>query len=360
MAHKPAHVVMLFKMAALASLFPGSHGSGTYMFEWGGVFSTVEQFYVWTAQKASGTNYADAHMKLAVLPAASSTDAAFDALKAKGNYSLTFECTEVDTNELIVPKEDVCYELHFDTRSWQSLFILNTAGVSNVAIFTQHDPSEFERDTHYLKNQHGCDVNPVHTHPESASHDHDRRLSEHANHNQGSTTDVCAGANVSSSSHAHGEHEEEDSSSAWEWAGLFLVAKDYYVWTAQTRSITGTYADAHMKIAVLPATTNSDAALSGLAGEGSHSLSMNCTEVEAGGIITPKEDACYELHFDIRMWQSLFLINMTGVDYAAIFTQHAPSEFERDTHYLKVREPSTRATCCVGDCRALHVVRIAS
>jgi len=113
------------------------------------------------------------------------------------------------------------------------------------------------------------------------------------------------------------------------------VAEDFYTWTAQKEATYGKYADAHMKLVVLPADNETGATLAMLSSEGTHSMGMNCTEVEAGGVITPMEDACYELHFDARMWQSLFLINTTGTSHAAIFTQHSPTEFERDAHYLK-------------------------
>ena len=127
---------------------------------------------------------------------------------------------------------------------------------------------------------------------------------------------------VRASEHNH-VHGYSAGAANYEWAGLFAVSEDNYVWTAQKSATTNTYADAHMKMAVLSASAGTDAAFDALKGEGNHSLTFACTEVEAGGVIVPVEDACYELHFDTRLWQSLFLLNLTGTSHVAIFTQHA-------------------------------------
>ena len=299
-------VIALIGVVALVAANEDGHDhSNGGKWEWTGLFSTDEDFYLWTAQKTrhdhSNHNddehdnvnaYADAHMKMTVLPASAGTDAALTALEAEGAHSMGMNCTEVEVGGVITPVEDVCYELHFDARMWQSLFLINTTGTSHAAIFTQHAPTEFvQTNSHYLTDDHGHGLLALHTRPEPPA-------------------------------------PPAPLSYMYEWGGIFAVAEDFYMWTAQ-KSASNVYADAHMKLVVLPASAGTDAAFTALKAEGNHSMGMHCTEVEAGGVIKPMEDACYELHFDARMWQSLFLINTTGTSYAAIFTQHAPTEFLR-------------------------------
>jgi hypothetical protein len=54
---------------------------------------------------------------------------------------------------------------------------VNTAGIAHMALFTEHLPTEFERDEHYLTSEDGTlDIWPVHTLGEGEGHDHGRRL----------------------------------------------------------------------------------------------------------------------------------------------------------------------------------------
>ena len=68
--------------------------------------------------------------------------------------------------------------------------------------------------------------------------------------------------------------------------------------------------------------------------EGQHGWDATCIEVTSGGTITPAEDTCYELHFDLSATDSMYTIDASGTPAIVIFAQHFPTEFERDTHYL--------------------------
>eukprot|EP00929_Paragymnodinium_shiwhaense_P103988 TRINITY_DN6790_c0_g2_i3.p1 TRINITY_DN6790_c0_g2~~TRINITY_DN6790_c0_g2_i3.p1 ORF type:complete len:528 (-),score=118.80 TRINITY_DN6790_c0_g2_i3:646-2157(-) len=134
--------------------------------------------------------------------------------------------------------------------------------------------------------------------------------------------------------HDHDDHDDHGhGAELFEWAGIFKTPDDTYVWTAQ--KVEGSYADPKMKLAALPAGSSSHSALEALVAEGKHALEQTCTEVEAHGVITPKEDTCYHLHFDENLWQSLFKVNATGLDAIAFFAEHVPTEFESTAHYLK-------------------------
>ena len=114
-----------------------------------------------------GKGYADPHMKMVVLPATDDAEATLHALedKAVDGFGHT-PCLEVEAGGTITPKEHFCYNLHFDTQVWQTLFKINATGASHLAIFAEHFPTEFERDAHYLKDDHGYDIEPSHEIPE--------------------------------------------------------------------------------------------------------------------------------------------------------------------------------------------------
>jgi len=144
------------------------HASSTpSTFEWGGIFKTPEDNYLWTAQKTvqkdGHVKYADPKMKMVVLKVASATDAALDAAKEEAAHGFQTNCTEVEAGESITPKEDACFELHFKESWWQTLFNIDAAGADYLAIFAEHFPTEFENTAHYLKDDHGHDVEPVHS-----------------------------------------------------------------------------------------------------------------------------------------------------------------------------------------------------
>lgn len=138
-------------------------------FEWAGIFDTPENTYLWTAQKVqSGTavDYADATMKMAVIPASSATEATLHSLESEGNHGLEMICIDVSSGDVIIPMADRCYRLLFRPDWWQSLYTIDATGHDAVAFFTEHFPTEFENTAHYLKDDHGDDIEPVGELPE--------------------------------------------------------------------------------------------------------------------------------------------------------------------------------------------------
>lgn len=146
--------------------------AGTVDYEWAGIFKTPEDSYVWTAQKTKG-KYADPEMAIVLLPAAATTDAALDALKADGASAINMTCTTVTSGQTMTPAANKCYTLSFNQQLHTSSFAINATQVSNIAIFAQHFPTEFERNTHYIQDDHGDDIEPVHELPEEVAAAHD-------------------------------------------------------------------------------------------------------------------------------------------------------------------------------------------
>ena len=130
-------------------------------YEWGGAFATPANAYKWVAQAVEDgyavggptLKYADATMKLVI----------FDSHQADSEHLLEFAmtaktlmagtCNTVNTAGAILKPTaaGACYTLTFPTDPNTDFHAtINTMGVDNVAFFTEHAPTEFERDTHYL------------------------------------------------------------------------------------------------------------------------------------------------------------------------------------------------------------------
>jgi zinc transporter ZupT len=137
-------------------------------YEWAGIFNVAaEDTYMWTAQKVAGS-YADATMKIAVIPASAGTEAALESAEATGRTTVQdANCNNLNAGGTITPNANTCYNLVFKQNWWQSLYSIDATGLSYVSIFAQHVPTEFENTAHYLKDDHGDDIEPIAELPEA-------------------------------------------------------------------------------------------------------------------------------------------------------------------------------------------------
>lgn len=152
--------------AALVAIVASTAGvdAASEPFEWGGTFATDESSYAWTASMKT-TKYADATMKLALIATNGTTGAHLETAEAFADTLLEGNCTDVSPyTSTLTPSTTTCYRLVFDSSVYSSIFKMNLASVSSVAIFTEHAPTEFERKTHYLIDEDGHDVEPVAQH----------------------------------------------------------------------------------------------------------------------------------------------------------------------------------------------------
>ncbi len=161
---------MMLHRTLACLLATGALASGDDPFEWAAIFDTPGNGpYKWTMQKVGGA-YAEAHMKIVMLPVSASTDEALEAAEAEAKHSFEETCTEKDHGETIKPEEDKCWEIHFENANADTVIDINVAGIDHVAIFAEHKPSEFERDTHYLRDASGADVEYKHLLEDHAAH----------------------------------------------------------------------------------------------------------------------------------------------------------------------------------------------
>lgn len=168
------------------------HDDNALSYEWGGSFTTSADSYVWVSQptgKASPYEWADPAMKIVFLPAADATEASLQALSGPGGTAdllLQQTCTPVESGDTITPTGGNCFSLNFGEQA-DFTATINTAVVSHLAIFAQHVPTEFERDTHYFLTSYpgGSDVEPVASVGISADHDHGHEHGHDHGHGHG-------------------------------------------------------------------------------------------------------------------------------------------------------------------------------
>ena len=153
-----------FDMAALPMMGGHAHhhhGHGDGPFEWAGIFAMNDASHTWSMQKVGGA-YADPTMRLVLIPTATPDEATMHSLEGGVEALIEGDCTVVEDGETMsnIAETGTCFELHVGTGD-DSTFNMDTTGLSGLAIYAQHVPTEFERDQHYLKDSTGADIEPV-------------------------------------------------------------------------------------------------------------------------------------------------------------------------------------------------------
>ena len=117
--------------------------------------------HTWSMQKVNGA-YADPSMRLVLIPTDTPDEATLHSLEGGVEALIEGDCTVVEDGETMqnIADTGTCFELHVGTDD-DSTFNMDTTGLSGLAIYAQHVPTEFERDQHYLKDSTGADIEPV-------------------------------------------------------------------------------------------------------------------------------------------------------------------------------------------------------
>jgi hypothetical protein len=157
-------VLFLSLLVVQAAAGEEEHGDHEEPYEWGGMFEGSSENYFWVAQKVEGA-YAEPTLKMVVVATDSTSEDDFEAAQETAETLLEAGgCTAVAAGGTITPSASACIELTFDSSDYESKFFLSALGAdSGVAIFTEHSPSEFEANSHYLRDEDGHDVEPVHS-----------------------------------------------------------------------------------------------------------------------------------------------------------------------------------------------------
>ena len=175
-------------------------GDDVAAYEWSAVFATGANEHTWLMQKVNG-EYADATMKL-VIYALDETPTYDNAAGTLRNLA-AFADTEMESDECVdlaeggsITPVDVgsCVKLLTNDASNDSSWTINTAGISGVAIFAEHVPTEFERDTHFLRAgavDIECKAQKL---PGGGGHDHDHSHEHDGGEEEEMKSCACAAA----------------------------------------------------------------------------------------------------------------------------------------------------------------------
>ena len=131
----------------------------------------------------------------------------------------------------------------------------------------------------------------------------------------------------------------DDDDAGYEWSGVFATEANEHTWLMQANS-TGQYPDKTMKLVIFaldatPTYDNAAATLTSKVNTAVTLMASTCTNLTAGGTITPQSaGGCVNLVTGTTE-DSSWTIVTTNVKGLAIFAEHVPIEFERDTHFLR-------------------------
>jgi len=291
----------------VASLSCLAAGSGGGSWEWAGVFDLNQnEHYVWSAARNTAGNYADADMKIVIVPASVASDAGLHG--AETQATTTWALTPTNANNggtLVAGSAPTSYRLNFDTRTWVSHFELSVTATGAYAFFCQHLPTEFENGFHYLKTEEGTDVEPVAQEVAPAP----------------APAPTPAPAPVPC-----------PWSESWEWSGVFdFPTAGWYTWNA-ARNAAGSYADASMQLVLVAAPNSTSWGLLDTKSD-AQTKWTGFANTNSGSILTVGNS--YNLVFDTHTWTSHYYFQITSPGAVAFYAQHLPVEFEKEFHYLK-------------------------
>eukprot|EP00588_Corethron_pennatum_P005516 CAMPEP_0194292360 /NCGR_PEP_ID=MMETSP0169-20130528/45462_1 /TAXON_ID=218684 /ORGANISM="Corethron pennatum, Strain L29A3" /LENGTH=373 /DNA_ID=CAMNT_0039040519 /DNA_START=17 /DNA_END=1138 /DNA_ORIENTATION=+ len=139
---------------------PHAHGDGA--FEWSGMFSIADSSHTWSMQKVDG-DYADPSMRVVFFPADPSSADALNSLEMSATSLIEGDAcvvVEYGGSMSVVATAGSCFELTVGAGD-DTTFTLDTSGISGLAVFAQHYPTEFERDKHYFMDSSGLDIEPI-------------------------------------------------------------------------------------------------------------------------------------------------------------------------------------------------------
>ena len=132
----------------------------TIEWEWAGVFAVADAAHTWSMQKVDG-KYADATMRLVIVPTEAPTKETLEATEDQGKKMIAGTCKVIKNGETMKPdKAGSCFDLQVGTGD-DTTFAMDTSGLKGVVFFAQHVPTEFERDAHYFYDSKKTNIEPV-------------------------------------------------------------------------------------------------------------------------------------------------------------------------------------------------------
>mmetsp|Transcript_49403 Transcript_49403/g.91128 ORF Transcript_49403/g.91128 Transcript_49403/m.91128 type:complete len:487 (+) Transcript_49403:84-1544(+) len=143
------------------------HGHGDVaIWEWAGVF-TLEagETYTWSASRGESGDYADPEMQLLLMATDDSDSHGIHEKEAEAETLWEASNIAELTSGQTIPIGQAVH-LVFDQQTWASHYMITVPTTGSYVFFAQHFPVEFEKEFHYLKDEHGNDIEPTAEEPE--------------------------------------------------------------------------------------------------------------------------------------------------------------------------------------------------
>ena len=112
---------------------------------------------MWSAEKKNG--YADVSMKMVIRTTSTANAAGLEAVEGAAETAWNGSFLEVQPGAVLSP--DSAYKLNFDEHAGVSFFKVQVSPETNIAIFAEHSPTEFENRFHYFITEDNEDLEPA-------------------------------------------------------------------------------------------------------------------------------------------------------------------------------------------------------
>mmetsp|Transcript_110098 Transcript_110098/g.316834 ORF Transcript_110098/g.316834 Transcript_110098/m.316834 type:complete len:476 (+) Transcript_110098:62-1489(+) len=152
--------------------------AGDHPWVWGGICElSAGEKYTWSAARGPEGFYAGSEMKLMSVYVGEQTEISAGKEPAMANWNSSV-WADLSSGESVSLASDATSSittvaLHFDTSSWLSLFHLEPTASGHWTFFTSQLAHDLENGFHYLKDEHGHDI-------ECVVHHHDHGTEEEA------------------------------------------------------------------------------------------------------------------------------------------------------------------------------------
>ena len=143
-------------------------GHGAHAWEWAGAVKLeAAETYIWTAARNANMVYADPTWQVYFTSATTSDSEGIESAEEAAETGFNTTATLAPPGHTLTP--GTLWTLQMDQESFMTQWKLAPAATSPYILFSQHMPSEFEGKLHFLKSDHGTDIETDATEPAAAA-----------------------------------------------------------------------------------------------------------------------------------------------------------------------------------------------
>lgn len=153
-----------------------AHSDSAQSYEWAGLFDLNKTIYTWSFSKVD-SKYADEKMKMLILKTSDNSADGIEKLEKKANEIFTNSKAISKKDLSVLKKTNTLYEITFNNNIEKTQVSIDINKKGTYVIFTQHLPTEFEKNEHFLKNSKNIDIEAKLQEPE-IEHNHENHDNE--------------------------------------------------------------------------------------------------------------------------------------------------------------------------------------